>query len=300
MPTNVTSDRSVLRSKNAYRLKQELGSQGDIFEIDSSAAAVFVGPDSDLTGYQLTYYDQDAANELQTATISVGGPLVTSVNALLDTRVSQTGQLARILASTTELYQPDYERNLGGGNTVLRTIIIPPLVNLVFSFTPDLAGLPSHRADRVIRLYNIPADGTALNTTDVMIPMYGRRSATVQMLSTQIGWDVTFFQVNFDAAQTDGARFLAQYAGLGGVSLGDAARIDNFQLNTSRDVLQDQDNASAVVSIPAPFVNISGATGSGPVGQMDYLLMNFSTSQGSPGNPALFPAVFIRLSDNEV
>src|SRR5271154_733772 len=90
---------AVIRSQQFYRLKEAVESPGSIYEIDESALAIYIGPDSDISEVQVTYFNPDEPLGLETATVSVNGPFVGRLDALLKTTIPSTGQPARILLS---------------------------------------------------------------------------------------------------------------------------------------------------------------------------------------------------------
>lgn len=292
MSINLNSDSSVLRAGSFYRLKQELQSPGDIFEIDSSAFAVYVGPDSDLTEYRLTYYDPDAPNELATADISVNGPFVGQLSALLDTKVSGTGTKARLLAQTVDLFQPGFTRGFSiAPFGAARSVLVPPKVDLLWSFTPDIPDVPNVRADRTFRFTDVPFDDeTAGGGTDILIPAYGRRTVTIQAQQRASGERVEFefYKVIFRpgitpslAPQFIETPLVALF--VGGVTV---ATQQTYVLRASNDFNQETG--------PIERSPIQGV-----IGQYDYLCI---AVRGGPAEVAggTLDSLFVKLSDREV
>jgi hypothetical protein len=292
---NIRSDTAVLNGGSFYRLKQTLQSPGDIFEIDSSAAAVYVGPDSDLTEYRLTYYDEQQPNELQTADISVNGPFVGQLASLLDTTITATGQKARILANAIDLYQPGFIRVFPTIGNAARTVMVPPQVDLIWSFTPDIPDVPNVRADRTFRFTRVPFDDeTTAGGTDILIPAYGRRSITVQVQQAALGAQtfIDFYKIIFRpglTASQSPQQVDVQSAGLkvGGVSI---PTQQTYVLRASNDFSLET-NSAAVLNYRDPI--------RGVIGVFDYLCISI---YGGPLEVAggTLDSLFVKLSDREV
>ncbi len=176
---------SVQRSQEFYRLKEEILSQGAIFELNESAKAMYIGPDSDIGEVQVTYYNPDEPDQLETAVVSVNGPLVGRVDSLPISKVGSTGQPARILISPVDIVKPDYDPSGGFSLDAApqRTFRTPVLIDFMVALK-GLPSIPEVRADRTIRLPQVPfqistttddSDGS----TNLLIPIYGRRLVTI-------------------------------------------------------------------------------------------------------------------------
>jgi len=288
MPTNQNSAQAVLDGANAFRLKQEVGSSGDIWEIDSSAAAIYVGPDSDLTEYRVTYYDPTAPNQLRTADFSVGGPLATDTRALLSQRVQSTGEPARILVNPVDLFEPDYVRPINGvPSAPSRTIIIPPVADVMFAFTPRLPGLPAVRSDRTVRLVEIPFEDDGVGT-DVLIPAYGRRMITVQALSLD-AVTLSFYKLVFELGNLPtAAEPINESITTGGVIL---PTLRSKVIRASNDVNNYFDSITPTTFEKQPTP--------GPIGTFDYLICNVQRGPVGAG-PGVCRQLYFKLTDREV
>jgi hypothetical protein len=179
-PWQTQASQEVLLSKNFWRLKKRIESSGDIFEIDTSLIALYVGPESDVADLQVTYYDKNVPGELQQAVISPGAPFIGRLDAQLDTTVVATGQRARILVSPADIVNPAYLRPQL--LQPFRTIRVPPFIDLVGVFG-DLIQVPMQRSDRQFRTAAV-AVGTDAGTgfadsVDVQFPIANRRCYTV-------------------------------------------------------------------------------------------------------------------------
>ena len=300
MSINVNSENSVLGGGSFYRLKQPLQSPGDIFEIDSSAAVVYVGPDSDLTEYRLYYYDSQQQTQIQSADISVGAPFVGSLPALLDTKVTTTGQKARLLVSPVDLYDPNYEAaiilpplGLPVPPGLGQTIHVPPVVDLIFSFTPDIAALPNGRADRTIRLQNIEFAGdTGAERTDIFIPCYGRRQIVVDVVQDFNAANTA--NVSLSTVTFDSGGFFSSVRGnvytfptVGGTISG--VQQERVVLRASQQ-WRNLGGGGAGGGLPTPTVDI--------VGTFDYLVVSVRGDNG-PATPGYLDRLYVQLSDRE-
>jgi len=172
-----SATQEVLNSKDFWRLRQKLESSGDIFEIDNSIIALYVGPDSDISELEVTYYDEQIQGQLQQAVISPGAPFVGRLDALLATTAQATGQPARILVTARDIVDQSYLRP-----TALQPasiVRIPTFIDLVGVFG-NLITVPQLRSDRSFRSPLIPFLGTGfVGSTDIVFPVYNRRLVTV-------------------------------------------------------------------------------------------------------------------------
>lgn len=187
---------AVQRGQEYFRLKQTVQSPGDIYELAESTKALYIGPDSDIAEVQVTYFNPDAPNltSLETAVVSVNGPFVGRVDALNVTTVPTTGQPARILVSPVDIVDNAY---VPPGSLALRRFNIPAQLDLIAALR-ELPSIPEVRADRTLRFPQVPYRGQGVGaddgSTDLLVPIYGRRMTTVQVIGN--GIDVNFFLVN--------------------------------------------------------------------------------------------------------
>jgi hypothetical protein len=178
---------AVLRSQEYYRLKQVVQSPGDIYEINESAKAIYIGPDSDIGEVQVTYFNPDEPSALETAVVSVNGPFVGRVDALPKTRVPSTGQPARILVTPVDIVDPNYSF---AATAAARSFNVPAQIDLIVALK-TLPTIPAVRADRTLRLAGVPFYSKAFGmlddgSTDLFFPIYGRRMATVTLIGNGV------------------------------------------------------------------------------------------------------------------
>lgn len=291
---------AVLRSQDFYRLKQELQSSGDIFEVDVGTKAIYLGPESDISEVQIMYYNPDEPLSLETATVSVNGPFIGRIDTLLKTEVSSTGQPARILVSPVDLVNTAY---VNPSTNPYRRYNLPTLIDLFFALQP-LPEVPAVRPDRTIRLPQVPwspsAVGMTDGSTDLYIPIYGRRMVSVQSFATGgVGGELEFSLVSLlpPSGGTDVVpRVIGTTVSPGRIQkatvirASDAARFgityDPANSETGRYVESDQ---------PSNLVVTTTGTSGVPRGIADLLCINIS---GGSGN-LLFMDLVIQMSDRE-
>lgn len=183
---NAQSSQSVIDGKEFFRIKQELQSSGDIFELDTSSNAIYVGPDSDIAEMCVTYFDKRQPTGLATARISPGAPLVFRVDASNAQTVPSTGQKARILISPADLIDNEYTTP-----AIVQPeeyIRIKPKIDVVSALVRE-ATLPSERSDTTFRTSSIKiGPGTSGADAKVIVfPAYSRRQITCTVSSPSIG-----------------------------------------------------------------------------------------------------------------
>ena len=126
MPAQPSSSASVQNSQELFRIYQPIESPGDIFEVDSSCKAVFIGQNSDVAEVRLQYFDeQEGPDLMNTVDVSVNGPFVGRMDALLDTTYASLGQKARVLAFPVDLVDNAYVRPTSPLFTPARRFNIP-------------------------------------------------------------------------------------------------------------------------------------------------------------------------------
>jgi hypothetical protein len=187
---------AVLRGQEFYRLKQAVQSPGDIYELDLSSRSIYIGPDSDISEVQVQYYDPAALpTQIQNATFAVNGPFVARLDSLLATTVPTTGQPGRLLISPVDLVDNAYTPPTPVAN---KQFNIPAMIDVIVALK-SLSSIPGVRADRTFRYPNTPwytgnvTAGPAGNngSTNLIIPIYGRRMVSVQVSAGAVGVVVT-------------------------------------------------------------------------------------------------------------
>jgi hypothetical protein len=164
-----------------------------------------------------------------------------------------------------------------------------------------LPAIPEVRSDRTLRFNQVPFDtasaGPDDGSTDLIIPIYGRRLATVDVLSA-VNVDVTISLVNLLPGADTAPRSLGALtipasvpaqvrSGVAVVRASDAARIGNFDAGSGEYNESDQP--------PSPAGVIAGA----PRGMADLLLVNIKDASGTMNPGTRFVDVFVKVCDRE-
>ena len=222
------ADVEVLNGKNFWRLRTPLSSSGDIYELDTSAAIVAIGPNSDVERARITYYDVQAAASVNSVVISAGNPFIGRLDALLDTEFPTTGSaattpetaessVARVFISPLDSIQPDYIPLSQFPDDIF---IYPPVDLDVLSFLSEPASIPGTRPDKKTES-TVPVVTGSTNTTRIALPHYGRRSFTVNATAQGAGVGytmdvdgITFFPAGFAGAPIFGETSVASAVAL--------------------------------------------------------------------------------------
>lgn len=176
---------AVIRSQEYFRLKRVVVSPGDIYELEESTKAIYIGPDSDISEIQVTYFNPDEPNALETAVVATNGPFVGRLDALLKTIVPSTSQIARILINPVDIVDNNYTPP----SIAQRLFRVPAQIDVIAALK-ELPDIPSVRADKTFRFPSVPFTSNRTippdpddGSTDLLVPIYGRRTVTVTAIS---------------------------------------------------------------------------------------------------------------------
>lgn len=298
LPDQPASALEVIASQEFYRIFQQVQGPGDIFEIDSSAKAIYLGPDSDVSEITLTYFNGQAPRSTRTASLSTGAPFVGLLDSLLDQQYPGIGQQSRILASVSDIVDPDYIRPPSViAFTPARRYNAPINIDLVTALKP-LPSIPTIRPDRTYRL-KVPMNNDSVpdtndGSTDIVIPIYGRRMVTVITVTPAHVPHATFFYL---AALPPGDSFPVAKV------LGSFDTADSTDPLTESAVFRASDQVSSTSGLQSPsgqttiteFLPLNSCKG-----MADLLIVNFVPNFGmSPPAGYSMLDVFIRVSDKE-
>jgi hypothetical protein len=187
MADNTSDVQAVQRAQEFFRLKQPVTSPGSVYELNESLREIYIGPDSDIAEVMMTYFDPTAADgsSLSTATVSVNGPFVGRVDSLPLTQVPNTNQPARILLAPNDIVDNTY---IPPNSAAYRRFNIPAIIDVIVALQ-KLSSIPAVRADRTLRFAQVPYQGQPVGmtdgSTDLLVPFYGRRMATVTLVAPQ-------------------------------------------------------------------------------------------------------------------
>ena len=183
----------------------------------------------------------------------------------------------------------------------LRQFNIPAIIDLMVALR-ELPTIPEVRADRTLRFPQIPftrgSAGPDNGSTDLIIPIYGRRMITVQVLSPY-ALSVTLSLVSLIQGTATIPRLLGTFvipasipaqvrAGISVIRASDAGRVGNFAAGTGE--YSDGD-------IPG---TPNGGIIASPRGMADLLLINLNDDSGAvPPAVTVFVDVFVKIADRE-
>jgi hypothetical protein len=180
---------SVSKFQDFYRLNTQIASPGDIFELDVTASAVLIGPDSDFAQVRLTMWN--ATGPVTRSTKAIVTP-DRSFNAPVQpqsTIYPSSGQKkGRTLFSPHDLFNP-YYRPLGYDDVHDRIRFFQPRIDLMAYYAPQ-PSLVAQRSDKrwTMQYYKQPA--AAGDDSWVMVPYYGRKYGSI-FFKNLTGHDVT-------------------------------------------------------------------------------------------------------------
>lgn len=306
LPNQPSSDEAILDSQELFRIRQPVESAGSIYEIDTPTRAVYIGPNSDLSEVRLQYMDKQAgATQIQEADVSVGGPFVGRLDALMATKFPTTGLFGRILAYPVDIVEPDYERPTGALATPARRFNVVPQIDLICA-VKALPEVPNVRADRTLRFPRVPfnnaAGGADDGSTDIVIPIYGRRMVTVQMVTYVLTAHITTFYLVALQPGTPSA-FAKEIGSISKPSVS-VTDTDSVVFRASDQYNVNDIQATGTTADPA-MPTFDSITTIGPLGKCkgmaDLLVINIKPDFIGPPPPGYsLVDVFVKLSDREV
>lgn len=304
LPNQPASALAVLDNEEFFRIFQPVTSPGDFFEIDSSTRAIYLGPQSDVSEIRLQYFDVQATRSMSIADVSTGGPFVGRLDSLLATQYPGIAQPARIGAYPLDIVNPLYERPTDAMAVPLRRENIPPYIDLICALK-NLPSIPTVRPDRTYRLKvpvnNDVSGGGDNGSTDLVIPIYGRRMVSVYLVTPAM---VTNYHLNaYLVALQPGVDAPAKDLMDGGPVLvvsGTAPIVDSFVFRASDQFKRDAFFGAGTdsggpfswtenVGIPMPAVK----------GMGDLFVLNFEPLPLGPAPGYFMLDVVIKVSDTE-
>lgn len=304
------AEQSVLRQQEYYRLKREVQSPGDIYEIDASTKAVYIGPDSDISEVKVQYFDPNAPNSVETAVVSINGPFVGRLDSMLKTKVPTTSQPGRLLVSPVDIVDPSYQVVYSGARQPMRQFLIPPQIDLMAALSP-LPDIPQVRADKTFRYPSVPYD-TVLNAdpdtdgaTIVLVPIYGRRLATVTVHSV---YDIELLLslVTLIPGSSPEPRYLTGTQIISSIpaTLQSVTAVyrasDAMRQGYQHDATSGLDNITFFESDgPAFTLTTPPVVTPRPRGMADYLAITIQDDQFPDIESTRFVDLFIKISDRE-
>jgi len=253
------ASQEIREGQEFYRLLTEIETSGDVYEMDVSAKAFSIGPESDIARARVTYFD--AINNAHSFVVSVGAPFVGRVDAS-PTKKYVGGVPGNIIITPEDIIQSDYRSASVSAGDIVN--FIKPRLDIVAALTEPRI-LPNKRAEFIQRgRVTIPAGE---DTYWIYVPFYGRKFASISISN----W-------------TGSASYTAQIFGI------------NFSLDGALRALSIA--ADSATAIPAPSgTGIAVEVKASLVGMFDYLEIRIAGNAVTGlGNTLLYT---LRTSDEE-
>ncbi len=174
------ADQYAIKGYKYFRLLTPLTSPGDIYESQQSAHAMALGPESDVANVDIAYFDDQVTSFVNKTQIGPLRSFVGRIDARNDARYVPAGRPGRLLFWPADLYDPFYvpaDFSPGQGLT-----FIPPVLDVIQYFSPQ-ASLVQKRNDKTYRFLGIPQEGLGLPQGWIVLPFWGRRSATIRLVN---------------------------------------------------------------------------------------------------------------------
>lgn len=178
----------ALNAQEFFRLNTEISSAGDIYESEQGCHALAIGPESDISRVNITYYDRQATNFVQQTQISPDRAFVGRIDAVNNAGQYQpSGRPGRILIWPDEIYDPLWRPDGFAVGDVIQ--FLTPRLDVIQYFSPQNS-LVSRRNNRTFYAQNFPIPingaGPPSNLSYIlMVPFYGRRYASIQFTNWQ-------------------------------------------------------------------------------------------------------------------
>lgn len=162
-----------------YRLQTPLTSPGDIYQSTQSGHGFAIGPESDVSRVNIAYFDDQALPSfVNTVSISNRRAFVGSIFARNEASYAPANRPGRILLWPSDNYDPSYIPS-GFAPASQTLTFISPVLDVIEYFSPQ-ASLAPQRNDKTYKFQGIPNNGAS---GWIVIPYWGRRSATIRLTS---------------------------------------------------------------------------------------------------------------------
>lgn len=206
-----TASQEVLEGQEIYRLNTLLDSSGDAYELNVSAKAFAIGPESDVARARVTYFDP--INGAQSFIVSVGCPWIGRIDALENENYPVGAVPGNIIVTPEDIVETKATiiSSQSAFLTNFSTIsYIKPRLDLI-AYLSEPRILPLKRADA---RYNGPltitdvSDGSFSgdpNTSAILLPYYRRKYASIKLAWGSTGTAVAaVYGLKFRIAGTSG------------------------------------------------------------------------------------------------
>lgn len=233
------ASQEVLEGQEFFRLLTRL-SEGDVYELDVSAKAFVIGPESDVHRCRVTYYDPSQANRSASAVVSVGNPFIGRVDRLASSRFPVSNTPANILVTAEDLVSPSYNivGSLAPDPADIRSFVSPKIDILAYFDQPS--NIPRKRAPfRQNGRLTILNRGAGTGKTYLSLPFYGRKYSSIKIVNigALIGYTIDILGVSLT---TQGATYPAvtSLVTAQAISAG-AGSVTEVEIKASTDGLHD-------------------------------------------------------------
>jgi len=195
----------VLGGKQFWRLQTLLSSPGDIYESQVGALGMVVGPDSDISSYLVTYYDQESSTLVSQLIVSPDRDTIGRIDARNDQPYAAPGsRKGRILISIADIYDPVVRpANYTNGEDAIE--YETPIIDLIQYFVNPPSITPQ-RSDRGFGYQYLRPPLVAGKSSFLLIPGYGRKSGYFTFTNKDTGGNTVTVRVSgLKLATTNGA-----------------------------------------------------------------------------------------------
>lgn len=184
-PQLAQASAETLEGQDYFRLFTEIQSSGDIYEMDTSAQAFVIGPQSDIARARVTYFDPSNPAQASSFVVSVDSPFIGRVDSIASTKYPN-GTSAKILITPEDIINNSFVPS-GIGQADIRALVKPKL-DLLGYLAPPFS-FPPKRADFTKSGICVINDdgGHVSGTSYLTLPYYRRRFASLKFLNLTAG-----------------------------------------------------------------------------------------------------------------
>jgi hypothetical protein len=173
LPQTQQADLAVQGGQETFRLFQAIESLGDILEINTSSKAFCVGPQSDISKYHLSFFDEQGTDRISAIDLAVGNPVIGRTDAKLATSYPISQLPARIIATPGDLVDNTFLPSTFVGGTDGVFARPAPFADIIAALAVP-SGFAAQRNDRIHSFSPLIGAGTAPVASYIIVPYYGR------------------------------------------------------------------------------------------------------------------------------
>lgn len=172
---------------NQWRLFTAVAGQGEIYEIDSSATAIALGPESDFGAIQISYLDTSVpTTTLATVRITPQFPFPGRVSPRLDTSYPLSPpRKGQILASLLDNFNVGYLPAGFNVSSMQKFVVTPNLDLIGWQQAPPI--MPTKRGDKQYEFQVHPATVHADGAIWYIVPSFGRKFSSFTLFNNTGG-----------------------------------------------------------------------------------------------------------------